>query len=118
MISRYIEQALVRARYEQLEAGTYCETPGRFASEGGSHSSAQRRQGRLFQPFAGRRGAAMSNYCATVPGLRGVLATGRSVEDCRRNLANVVEEWILVRVARGLSVPRLRRITIRVRRAS
>jgi predicted RNase H-like HicB family nuclease len=79
MISRYIEQALVRARYEQLEAGT---------------------------------------YCATVPGLRGVLATGRSVEDCRRNLADVVEEWILVRVARSLAVPRVGRITIRVRRAS
>jgi hypothetical protein len=46
-------------------ARAYCETPGRFASEGGSHSSAQRRQGRRFRPFAGRRGAAMINYRAT-----------------------------------------------------
>jgi len=57
------------------------------------------------------------SYCATVPGLRGVLALGRGVEECRRELAEVVEEWVLVRVARGLGVPKLGGITIKVRRA-
>jgi ribosomal protein L28 len=54
-----------RAERRVAARRNYCETPGRFASEGGSHSSAQRRQGRRFQPFVGRRGAAMSNYCET-----------------------------------------------------
>jgi len=56
-------------------------------------------------------------FCATVPGLRGVVALGRGVEECRRQLAEVVEEWILVRVARGLDVPKLGGIAIKVRRA-
>jgi predicted RNase H-like HicB family nuclease len=46
-------------------------------------------------------------FCATVPGLRGVVATGTNLEACRNQLAEVVEEWVLVRVARGLPVPRL-----------
>jgi predicted RNase H-like HicB family nuclease len=57
------------------------------------------------------------SYCASVRGLRGVLATGESIEECRRQLAEVIEEWILVRVARHLPVPKLGGITIRVRRA-
>jgi hypothetical protein len=39
------------------------------------------------------------------------------VEECRNELAEVIEEWVLVRVARGLGVPRLGRVSIRVRRA-
>lgn len=57
-------------------------------------------------------------YCATVRGLRGVLATGQSVEQCRQNLAEVIEEWLLVRVAQNLRIPTLGGVTIRVRRAS
>ncbi|MEO6710344.1 MAG: type II toxin-antitoxin system HicB family antitoxin [Planctomycetota bacterium] len=57
------------------------------------------------------------SYCATVPGLRGVIALGAGVEECRRSLAEVVEEWILVRVSRGLAIPKLGGVTIRVRRA-
>lgn len=78
MLTKYLEKALARARYQQLEDGS---------------------------------------FCATVPGLKGVLAVGRRVEDCRSELAEVVEEWVLVRVARGLSVPKLGGIVIRVRRA-
>jgi predicted RNase H-like HicB family nuclease len=58
------------------------------------------------------------SYCATVPGLRGVIALGSGVEACRRDLAEVVEAWVLVRVARGLEIPKLGGVTIKVRRAS
>ena len=57
-------------------------------------------------------------YAATVRGLKGVVATGRTLEACRRELAEVVEEWILVRVARGLAVPPLGKAVVKVRRAS
>jgi predicted RNase H-like HicB family nuclease len=50
--------------------------------------------------------------CATVPGLPGVLATGTSLESCRADLVNVIEEWILVRVANGLRIPRLGTATV------
>ena len=53
MITRYIERALERARYELLPHGT---------------------------------------FAATVRGLRGVVATGTTLEACRCDLAEVVEE--------------------------
>lgn len=79
MITRYVDEALRRARYRQIDGGV---------------------------------------FCATVPGLRGVIATGRTLEGCRDQLAEVVEEWVLVRIARRLQVPRLGRITVEVRQAS
>ena len=57
-------------------------------------------------------------FAATVRGLRGVIATGATLEACRGDLAEVIEEWVLVRVARGLAIPALDGATIRVRRAS
>ena len=56
-------------------------------------------------------------FCAAVPSLPGVLATGRTLEACREELGEVVEEWVLVRVAQGLSVPPLRSLTVRVKKA-
>jgi predicted RNase H-like HicB family nuclease len=56
-------------------------------------------------------------FCATVPGLRGVIATAPNLERCRAQLAEIIEEWILVRVARGLTVPALGSATVRVKRA-
>jgi len=79
VITRYIDQALRRARYKLVDDGL---------------------------------------CCATVSGLRGVVATGTTLEACRDQLAEVVEEWILARVARGLSVPRLGGVTVEVRQAS
>jgi len=52
-------------------------------------------------------------FWAEVPPLRGVLATGRRLEACREELGEVVEEWVLVRLAQGLSVPTLRNVTVR-----
>jgi predicted RNase H-like HicB family nuclease len=57
-------------------------------------------------------------YCAMVAGLPGVIATGATLESCRDQLAEVVEEWVLVRVSRGLSIPRLGTARVQVRRAS
>jgi predicted RNase H-like HicB family nuclease len=45
------------------------------------------------------------SYCAEVRGLRGAIATGATLESCRSQPQEVVEEWILVRVARGLDIP-------------
>ena len=45
------------------------------------------------------------SYVAEVPELPGVLGTGETLEACRTDLAEVIEEWVLVRVASGLPVP-------------
>jgi len=57
-------------------------------------------------------------YCATVPGLRGVIATAMTLENCRDQLAEIIEEWVLVRVARGLTVPPLGGVTVSVKKTS
>lgn len=56
-------------------------------------------------------------FAGTVPG-KGVIATGPTLEACRRELVEVVEEWVLVRIARGMTIPRLGKAIVRVRRAS
>jgi len=48
-------------------------------------------------------------FYGEVARLRGVLATGPTLEECRTQLPEVVEEWVLVRVAKGLTVPPLGR---------
>ena len=44
-------------------------------------------------------------FYAVVPGLEGVYASGKTLEKCRRNLAEVIDGWIVVRLRRGLSIP-------------
>ncbi len=44
-------------------------------------------------------------YYGEVPGLKGVWATGRTLEECRHNLAEVIDGWIVVRLKSGLPVP-------------
>ena len=53
-------------------------------------------------------------YYGEVPRLGGVLASAETLEACREQLAEVVEGWILVRVATGLDVPRLGKVGVRV----
>ncbi len=78
MIRTYLDAALSRARYTQLEDGS---------------------------------------YGAEVRGLRGVIATGSTLEACRNALGEVVEEWVLVRVSKGLDIPALGTAKIRIRKA-
>ena len=51
-------------------------------------------------------------YFAEVPELEGVWATGKTIEDCRNELIEVIEEWIVARLQRGLSIPALSGQTI------
>jgi predicted RNase H-like HicB family nuclease len=45
------------------------------------------------------------SYVATVPGLQGVIAVGNSFEECRKDLIEVIEEWIIARIQWGYSIP-------------
>jgi predicted RNase H-like HicB family nuclease len=44
-------------------------------------------------------------YYGEVPELEGVWATGKTLEECRRNLAEVIDGWLVVRLRRGLDIP-------------
>ncbi|MBC7991709.1 MAG: type II toxin-antitoxin system HicB family antitoxin [Rhizobacter sp.] len=76
MLSRYLQAALHRARYEIL-------------------------------PDEGC-------YFGEVPGLDGVWAKGPTLESCREDLAEVIEEWVLLSVSRRLPVPELDGVRLRI----
>jgi len=44
--------------------------------------------------------------------LRGVWATGKTLEECRAKLKDVIEGWILVSTRKGLPIPKLGRAKI------
>lgn len=46
-------------------------------------------------------------YYGEIPELEGVWASGGSLEECRSELKDVVEGWILLSIKRGLPLPKL-----------
>jgi predicted RNase H-like HicB family nuclease len=46
--------------------------------------------------------------------LQGVWATGKTLEDCRQRLAEVIDGWVLVRLSRGLSIPPLGDVSLTI----
>jgi predicted RNase H-like HicB family nuclease len=46
-------------------------------------------------------------YYGEIPDLKGVWATGKTLEECRENLKEVVEGWILISLKKELPIPTL-----------
>jgi predicted RNase H-like HicB family nuclease len=46
-------------------------------------------------------------YYGEVTELRGVWATGKTLEECRHNLAEVIDGWLVVRLRKGMPIPTL-----------
>lgn len=44
-------------------------------------------------------------YFATIPGLKGVWAQGKTLETCREELREVLEEWFLLKLRDGDKIP-------------
>jgi predicted RNase H-like HicB family nuclease len=44
-------------------------------------------------------------YYASVPGLQGVWATGKTFEECRRELISTIEGWIVLGLRMGHPIP-------------
>lgn len=44
-------------------------------------------------------------YYAEIPECRGVYANAATLEDCREQLREVLDEWVLFRVRRNLPLP-------------
>jgi predicted RNase H-like HicB family nuclease len=52
-------------------------------------------------------------YYGEIPGLKGVWATGKTLEECRKRLAEVIEGWIIIRLKKGLPIPPLGKYRIK-----
>jgi predicted RNase H-like HicB family nuclease len=44
-------------------------------------------------------------FYGEIPGLKGVWATGKTLEECRNNLRQVIDGWIIVRLRKNLPIP-------------
>ena len=55
------------------------------------------------------------SYYGEIPGFQGVLANARSLEKCREQLGEVLEEWLVLRVSRNLPLPAAGRIRLRIK---
>lgn len=51
-------------------------------------------------------------FYGEVSELQGVWASGKTLEECRQNLLDVVEGWILLRLSRGTNIPALSQVQI------
>lgn len=51
-------------------------------------------------------------YYGEVPELKGVWATGSTLEECRRRLADAIEDWLLFSIANRLPIPALDDVVI------
>jgi len=48
------------------------------------------------------------SYFGEIPGLKGVWANARNLEDCRKELQEVLEDWLLLKIKTGDYVPGFR----------
>ena len=44
-------------------------------------------------------------FYAEIKDLRGVWATGKTLEECRNNLVSSLEGWLILRLRKNLSIP-------------
>ncbi len=51
-------------------------------------------------------------YYGEVSELEGVWGTGKTLEECRRDLEEVIDEWIVFRLRKGLTIPQIDNYTI------
>lgn len=54
-------------------------------------------------------------YYGAIPQCKGVYTTSKSLEDCRDKLEEILEEWILFRVSRNLSIPSIDHVGLKVK---
>ena len=79
MIGEYVDKALTKARYKQLDDGS---------------------------------------YFGEIEGFGGIWANGPSVEHCRHELIEVLEEWVLLKVRDGDPLPMVGGIALRIEKVA
>ena len=53
-------------------------------------------------------------YYGEIPGFDGVYANAKTLEECREELQQTLEDWLLVRIARHLDLPEVDGLRLRV----
>ena len=56
-----------------------------------------------------------SSYYGEIPVCKGVYANANNLEDCRRELQEVLEDWLLFRIYKNLPLPTIEGIKIKIK---
>jgi predicted RNase H-like HicB family nuclease len=59
-----------------------------------------------------------NNFYGEIPGFQGVYANAANLEDCRNQLAEVLEEWIFFRLTKNLPLPIIDGVQLSVQKVS
>lgn len=54
-------------------------------------------------------------YYGEIPGIQGVWASGRTLEECRQRLKETLDEWIILSFNRGLPIPEINGINLNLK---
>jgi len=57
-----------------------------------------------------------NTYYGNIPGFKGVYANADTLEDCREELEEVLEEWLFLRISRNLSIPEIDGIKLKIKK--
>ena len=57
-----------------------------------------------------------SSFYGEIPGFDGVYSNAPTLEECRDELEEVLEEWVFFRISRDLSLPEVDGLAPRIRR--
>lgn len=55
-------------------------------------------------------------WFAKIPGFLGVWANGKTVEECRKELMEVLEEWLVLKLRDGDPIPVVKGIEINIKK--
>ena len=55
------------------------------------------------------------SWFAEIPGFKGVWANGKTVEECRRELVEVLEEWLILKIKNKDPVPVMKKISLNIK---
>ena len=56
-------------------------------------------------------------YYGEIPGFKGLYANANTLEECRDELEEVLEEWIFISIAKGLPIPKVDNIELKILKA-
>jgi len=54
------------------------------------------------------------SYYGEIAGFDGVFANAESLESCREQLLEVLEEWLLLRINKNLEIPTIENLTLKI----
>lgn len=58
------------------------------------------------------------SWFAEIPGFKGVWANGKTVEECRRELVEVLEEWLILKIMDKDPVPVMKNISLNIKKVA